>query len=889
MRLLLFSDEDSVGAWAIKESRRLFHRSDIRNPKEKFQSLLLHPRVAQPSSFISPSSIPVVPSTVAPKPSSNDTTPFSATLMQRITTRAIANACGGRPFVISISLLMMLFDIPETNSILEAHGFRKVDTGIALISWPLEYLSTSYPTTSTSKTLPTNGIDPLGQEKHSTASSLQTSPSYRIDSSTQAMHTTTHSLLTLPKYGIDLLAQATQGKFDPIVGRDEEIHRVIQILSRRTKNNPILVGEPGVGKTSIAEGLAQRILAGDVPALLKNVIFRTLDMGALVAGTCWHGDFEKRITSILDEIRNSNETIILFVDEIHLVLGAGKCKDSAMDAANLFKPMLARGELRMIGATTLNEYRKYIEKDAAFERRFQQVSVSEPNVADTTTMLRGLAGRYEKHHGVRISDAALVAAAQLSDRYIPHRFNPDKSIDLVDEAAAQMRTTLDSRPLCIHQLEGKIQQLEAESSSLEREHDISSKQRQKVVQEEITKLKEKLIPLAANWRAQHTRATAERAENIDGDNAQELRPTNEAGRGNTQSEGSDDKKEVWTGIPVTKLSQVDKARVLLLEERMRERVVGQDAAIKQVADCIVRSKAGLSRPNQPTGSFLFLGPTGVGKTETSKALFTQLFHEDERHMVRLDMSEYTERHSVSRLIGSPPGYTGHDDGGQLTESIRRRPYTVVLFDEVEKAHATVLTLLLQILDEGRLTDSKGRTVSFRNAVVILTSNAGAEHLLTHDLIGRENAHKLALKEVQLRFAPELLNRLSAIVMFQPLSSDQLEKVVQKAMSNVSSRLGTLGVSVALESAGAQAILAASYDPIYGARPVERYLESTVVTTLSRMILCGQLTSGSFVRISADSDEHEHEDVDKLSADVGEPHAKKARLTYQVGKIVDKHS
>jgi ATP-dependent Clp protease ATP-binding subunit ClpB len=558
----------------------------------------------------------------------------------------------------------------------------------------------------------------------------------------------------LDKYGIDLVKLADEGKLDPVIGRDEEIRRLVQILSRRTKNNPCLTGPPGTGKTSIVEGLARRIVEGDVPESLKGCQLRTLDMGALIAGAKYQGEFEERLKAVLDEVKNAQGHIILFVDEIHTIVGAGR-SDGAMDAANLIKPMLAKGELRMIGATTLEEYRKYIEKDAAFERRFQQVDVAEPSVADTISMLRGLSDRYEAHHGVRITDAALVAAAQLSDRYITHRFNPDKSIDLIDEAAARKRTTLDSRPERIDQLERQILQLEIESHALARESDKESKKRLKVIKGDIINLKEELAPLNEKWQAYRGKAdelktvkeklasleaktlAAERSGNLE--LAADLRygaiPDLQAHLKKMEREEEERKASAkeddhslmsetvteidiaevisrWTGIPVTRLTQTERERLLKLGERLKERVIGQDDAIQQVTDAIFRSKAGLSRSSQPTGSFLFLGPTGVGKTELAKALFSQLYDGDERHLVRIDMSEYTEQHSVARLVGSPPGYIGHDQGGQLTEAVRRRPYTVVLFDEVEKAHPRVLTLLLQILDEGRLTDSKGRTVNF---------------------------------------------------------------------------------------------------------------------------------------------------------------------------------
>lgn len=657
-----------------------------------------------------------------------------------------------------------------------------------------------------------------------------------------------------------------------------------------------MVGEPGTGKTAVVEGLARRILEGDVPETLKGVSLRTLDFGALVAGAKYRGEFEERLRAVLDEVKSAQGKMVVFVDEIHLVLGAGKT-DGAMDAANLLKPMLARGELRMIGATTNDEYRKHIEKDVAFERRFQKVTVDEPNVENTVSMLRGLVGRYEAHHGVRIADAALVVAAELSSKYISNRFNPDKSIDLMDEAAATKRTALDSRPEKIDQIERRILQLEIEATALKREKDKNSKKREKEIREEISNLKEAVAPLNARWEAERGRADelkevkkklnvlqakslqAERAG--DYEKAADLKygaipdlkahlakvEREEAERRADRNIDDDDDNVMdevvtpediagvisrWTGIPVSRLSQTDRERLLHLDKHLQQRVIGQNPAIEVVTDAILRSKAGLSREDQPTGSFLFLGPTGVGKTELSKALFSELYDGDERHLVRIDMSEYQEQHSVARLIGAPPGYVGHDEGGQLTEAVRKKPYTVVLLDEVEKAHPKVLTILLQVLDEGRLTDSKGRTVDFTNTVIILTSNIGAEFLLgltenssEHQI---EAAHNEVMEKLRCSFAPEFLNRLSAIVMFNSLGTEQLEKVLHKSMQGVKRRLASRGVKIELESSGIKTILDASYTPSFGARPVERYLEATVVTRLSRMLISGELTSGTIVHI-----------------------------------------
>lgn len=752
----------------------------------------------------------------------------------------------------------------------------------------------------------------------------------------------------LQKYGIDLIQMAEQGKFDPVIGRDDEIRRIIQILCRRTKNNPILIGQPGIGKTSIVEGLAQRILYGDVPESIQNVQLRTLDMGALIAGAKYRGEFEERLRAVLDEVKNATKKIILFVDEIHLVLGAGAGGGSPMDAANLLKPMLARGELHMIGATTYDEYRAHIEKDVAFERRFQPIHVQEPNEADTVSMLRGLVDKYETHHGVRITDPALVAAAQMSHRYIPHRFNPDKSIDLIDEAAARKRTMLESRPEQIDVLERQILQYEIESTALSREKDSTSKQRRSIIQEEIKKLKEELEPLNERWQLERSRADElkqmkEKLANLEakaaaaqrvGDyekaadltygaipdlkaHVQKLILDDEERKAVAVAQNTGDAYEAivtehdvaeiisrWTGIPVSRLNQSERDKILQLEDKLRDRVIGQDEAISEVTSCILRNKAGLSRASQPVGSFLFLGPTGVGKTELAKALFHELYDGNERHLIRIDMSEYTEQHSVARLIGAPPGYVGHDEGGQLTEAVRRRPYTVVLFDEVEKAHPQVLTLLLQLLDDGRLTDSKGRTVDFTNTIIILTSNVGASFLLnlTHEASPsmKDAVYDKVMKEVQHRFAPEFLNRLSAICMFNALGPKQLEQIVQKSMRSICERISSShnNIRIILESSGVQAVLASSYNPNYGARPVERYLESTVVTTLSRMLISGELKSGSIVHIEAATDDTQsdeafhdiHQPSQSINSDdssyedtdfVNVPSKKKARLQYRI--------
>ena len=814
--------------------------------------------------------------------------------------RSLIEAAGGDPQAIGAAVRNALVALPSASgsSTSQPQASRQLTAAIAQAEKEMqqmgdEYVSTEHLLIGIAASKPNQSAEILEKNGVTAASLRKAVPGVRGGAKVTSPDAE-GSYKALEKYSTDLTAAAKEGKLDPVIGRDQEIRRVIQILSRRTKNNPVLIGEPGVGKTAVVEGLAQRIVAGDVPTTLQGKKLISLDLGSMVAGSKYRGEFEERLKSVLNEIKNADGQIITFIDEIHTIVGAGAAEGS-MDAGNMLKPMLARGELRLIGATTLDEYREYIEKDPALERRFQPVMVNEPTVEDTISILRGLKERYEVYHGVKIQDAALIAAATLSDRYITDRFLPDKAIDLVDEACAMVKTELDSMPAELDEMNHRITQLQIEEASLKKETDELSKQRLATLEKEMAELRDSFNSKKAQWEneknavnkvqslraeVESTKAEIEKATRT-GDYAkagelqygklptlqkqlEEEEKLAEAKKESSLLRDRVTEEEIanivarWTGIPVSKLVEGEREKLLRLPDTLHQRVIGQDEAVQKVSDAILRSRAGIANPNRPIGSFLFLGPTGVGKTELAKALAQALF-DDEKNMVRIDMTEYMEKFSVSRLIGAPPGYVGYEEGGQLTEAVRRHPYSVVLFDEVEKAHPDVFNILLQVLDDGRITDSQGRTVDFKNTVIILTSNLGSDLILEDLEKSRANGSNELSDEarnaidqlLKRQFRPEFLNRLDDIVYYKSLTKTEIGSIVDLMLADLRKRLEDKQLKLVVTDAAKNAIIDGGYDPIYGARPLKRYIQSHVETMIAKEIIGGAHTAGDTLTVDAD--------------------------------------
>ena len=814
--------------------------------------------------------------------------------------RSLIKAAGGDPQAIGAAVRNALVALPSASgsSTSQPQASRQLTAAIAQAEKEMqqmgdEYVSTEHLLIGIAASKPNQSAEILEKNGVTAASLRKAVPGVRGGAKVTSPDAE-GSYKALEKYSTDLTAAAKEGKLDPVIGRDQEIRRVIQILSRRTKNNPVLIGEPGVGKTAVVEGLAQRIVAGDVPTTLQGKKLISLDLGSMVAGSKYRGEFEERLKSVLNEIKNADGQIITFIDEIHTIVGAGAAEGS-MDAGNMLKPMLARGELRLIGATTLDEYREYIEKDPALERRFQPVMVNEPTVEDTISILRGLKERYEVYHGVKIQDAALIAAATLSDRYITDRFLPDKAIDLVDEACAMVKTELDSMPAELDEMNHRITQLQIEEASLKKETDELSKQRLATLEKEMAELRDSFNSKKAQWEneknavnkvqslraeVESTKAEIEKATRT-GDYAkagelqygklptlqkqlEEEEKLAEAKKESSLLRDRVTEEEIanivarWTGIPVSKLVEGEREKLLRLPDTLHQRVIGQDEAVQKVSDAILRSRAGIANPNRPIGSFLFLGPTGVGKTELAKALAQALF-DDEKNMVRIDMTEYMEKFSVSRLIGAPPGYVGYEEGGQLTEAVRRHPYSVVLFDEVEKAHPDVFNILLQVLDDGRITDSQGRTVDFKNTVIILTSNLGSDLILEDLEKSRANGSNELSDEarnaidqlLKRQFRPEFLNRLDDIVYYKSLTKTEIGSIVDLMLADLRKRLEDKQLKLVVTDAAKNAIIDGGYDPIYGARPLKRYIQSHVETMIAKEIIGGAHTAGDTLTVDAD--------------------------------------